>query len=58
MRRPSSSRRIIAVVVPPVDELDLVGPLRLRLDYRIFKLGSDAVYGTSNRFTVGANIAF
>ena len=29
MRRPSSSRRIIAVVVPPVDELDLVGPLQV-----------------------------
>src|SRR5216684_6320293 len=27
--RPSSSRRIIAVVVPPVDELDLVGPLQV-----------------------------
>jgi len=39
-------------------KIDLVGPLRVRLDYRIFKLGSDAVYGTSNRFTVGANIAF
>ncbi len=34
-------------------KIDLVGPLRLRLDYRIFKLGGDAVYGTSNRFTVG-----
>jgi opacity protein-like surface antigen len=39
-------------------KIDLVGPLRVRLDYRIFRLGSDAVYGTSNRFTVGANIAF
>src|SRR5437762_12142181 len=29
MRRASSSRRIIAVVVPPVDELDLVGPLQV-----------------------------
>src|SRR5215475_8407868 len=26
---PSSSRRIVAVVVPPVDELDLVGPLQV-----------------------------
>jgi transcriptional regulator GlxA family with amidase domain len=29
MRRPHSSRRIIVVVVPPVDELDLVGPLQV-----------------------------
>jgi transcriptional regulator GlxA family with amidase domain len=27
--RPSSARRIIVVVVPPVDELDLVGPLQV-----------------------------
>src|SRR4029453_16293712 len=27
--RPSSSRRIVVVVVPPVDELDLVGPLQV-----------------------------
>jgi outer membrane protein with beta-barrel domain len=39
-------------------KIDLVGPLRVRLDYRIFKLGSDAVYTTSHRFSVGANIAF
>jgi len=29
MARPSSSRRIVVVVVPPVDELDLVGPLQV-----------------------------
>src|SRR4029450_3999700 len=29
MPRPSSSRRIVVVVVPPVDELDLVGPLQV-----------------------------
>jgi transcriptional regulator GlxA family with amidase domain len=29
MRRHSASRRIIVVVVPPVDELDLVGPLQV-----------------------------
>ena len=28
-RRPSASRRIVVVVVPPVDELDLVGPLQV-----------------------------
>jgi transcriptional regulator GlxA family with amidase domain len=29
LRRPSPSRRIVVVVVPPVDELDLVGPLQV-----------------------------
>src|SRR5215216_2007131 len=29
LRRGSSSRRIIVVIVPPVDELDLVGPLQV-----------------------------
>jgi transcriptional regulator GlxA family with amidase domain len=28
-RRPSASRRIVVVAVPPVDELDLVGPLQV-----------------------------
>ena len=28
-RRPSAGRRIVVVVVPPVDELDLVGPLQV-----------------------------
>src|SRR5690349_22490559 len=29
LRRPSAGRRIVVVVVPPVDELDLVGPLQV-----------------------------
>jgi transcriptional regulator GlxA family with amidase domain len=29
IQRPSASRRIVVVVVPPVDELDLVGPLQV-----------------------------
>src|SRR5712691_8837465 len=29
LRRHASSRRIIVVIVPPVDELDLVGPLQV-----------------------------
>src|SRR5262245_34008318 len=28
-RRPPATRRIVVVVVPPVDELDLVGPLQV-----------------------------
>ena len=43
-------------------KIDLVGPLRLRLDYRIFKL-TDTVRArgleaTSQRFYAGANLAF
>lgn len=39
-------------------KVNLVGPLRLRIDYRVFKLGNDAVYSSPQRFTVGANLAF
>jgi opacity protein-like surface antigen len=39
-------------------KIDLVGPLRLRLDYRIFKLSNDAFTKTPQRFYAGANIAF
>jgi opacity protein-like surface antigen len=39
-------------------KFDLTGPLRLRVDYRIFSLGSNAVYGHPQRFSVGLNIAF
>jgi hypothetical protein len=43
-------------------KIDLVGPLRLRLDYRIFKLTDQfearGLEGTSQRFYAGANLAF
>ncbi len=39
-------------------KIGLAGPLRLRLDYRVFKLGSNAFYPTPQRFTVGLNLAF
>jgi opacity protein-like surface antigen len=39
-------------------KIDLAGPVRLRLDYRVFKLGSEAVYDKPQRFTVGLNVAF
>jgi hypothetical protein len=39
-------------------KLDLVGPLRLRVDYRLFKLANDAFHDTSQRFYAGANLAF
>jgi hypothetical protein len=39
-------------------KIDLVGPLRIRLDYRVFKLGSEAVYDHPQRFSVGLNLSF
>jgi opacity protein-like surface antigen len=39
-------------------KFDLTGPLRLRVDYRIFNLGNEAVYGHPQRFSVGVNLAF
>jgi opacity protein-like surface antigen len=39
-------------------KVSLLGPLRVRVDYRVFKLSGDAVYGTPQRLYVGANLAF
>jgi len=42
-RRPSASRRVVVVVVPPVDELDLVGPLQVFNS--VNRLAGRAIYG-------------
>ena len=39
-------------------KFDLVGPLRIRLDYRVFRLTGDTLYRTPKRFYAGANLAF
>jgi hypothetical protein len=39
-------------------KIGLVGPLRLRVDYRVFKLGSDARYSPSHRIYAGLNLKF
>ena len=42
-------------------KIDLVGPLRLRLDYRVFKLtngSTSRLSSTPQRFYAGANLAF
>ena len=39
-------------------KIRLVGPLRLRLDYRVFRLRGDPLYQTYQRFYAGANLAF
>jgi opacity protein-like surface antigen len=37
-------------------KITLIGPLRLRVDYRVFKLGSDALYSPAHRLYVGLNL--
>jgi len=39
-------------------KIHLVGPLRLRLDYRVFNLQGTPRYETYHRFYVGANLRF
>lgn len=36
----------------------VLGPVRLRLDYRVFQLRGDPLYSTYQRFYAGANLAF
>jgi hypothetical protein len=39
-------------------KVNLVGPLRLRVDYRVFKLGSGALYSPAHRIYAGLNFKF
>jgi hypothetical protein len=39
-------------------KIRLAGPLRLRLDYRIFRLQGEPLHQTYQRFYAGANLAF
>lgn len=39
-------------------KISLVGPLRLRVDYRVFKLGSGALYSPAHRVYAGLNLKF
>jgi hypothetical protein len=39
-------------------KIRLVGPLRLRLDYRIFRLQGEPLEQTYQRFYAGANLSF
>ena len=39
-------------------KVKLVGPLRLRLDYRVFNLQGSPLYETYHRFYAGANLRF
>ena len=37
-------------------KVTLIGPLRLRVDYRVFKLGSGALYSPAHRVYIGLNV--
>jgi opacity protein-like surface antigen len=39
-------------------KISLAGPIRLRVDYRIFKLGSGALNSPAHRFYAGLNLKF
>ncbi|HEY2905858.1 MAG TPA: outer membrane beta-barrel protein [Vicinamibacterales bacterium] len=39
-------------------KISLVGPLRLRIDYRVFKLGSGALNSPAQRIYAGLNLRF
>jgi hypothetical protein len=39
-------------------KIRLAGPLRLRLDYRLFRLQGDPLHETYQRFYAGANLSF
>ena len=39
-------------------KITLIGPLRVRFDYRIFKLHGEPLHDTYQRFYVGANLKF
>ena len=39
-------------------KISLAGPLRLRVDYRVFKLGSGALNSPAHRFYAGLNLKF
>ena len=39
-------------------KVSLAGPLRVRVDYRVFKLGSGALYSPAHRVYAGLNLSF
>jgi hypothetical protein len=36
----------------------LIGPVRLRVDYRVFRLGSGALHSPAHRIYAGLNLKF
>jgi hypothetical protein len=39
-------------------KISLIGPVRLRVDYRVFKLGDSALYSPVHRLYAGVNLRF
>jgi len=39
-------------------KINLLGPIRARLDYRVFRLRGDALHDTVNRVYAGLNLRF
>lgn len=39
-------------------KISLIGPLRMRVDYRVFRLGSGALYSPAHRAYAGLNLKF
>lgn len=39
-------------------KVNLIGPLRVRVDYRVFRLTDDALYPTAHRLYAGLNLKF
>ena len=39
-------------------KINVFGPLRIRVDYRVFKLGGEPLYGTVHRVYSGVNLRF
>ena len=39
-------------------KISLIGPLRLRLDYRVFTLSGDPLHSKPQRFYAGLNVKF
>jgi hypothetical protein len=39
-------------------KVNLIGPIRLRVDYRVFRQGSGALYSTAHRVYTGLNLKF
>jgi hypothetical protein len=39
-------------------KVNLIGPIRLRIDYRVFKLGDGALYTPAHRIYAGLNLKF
>ncbi len=39
-------------------KVSLLGPIRARLDYRLFKLQGEPLHSTVHRFYAGFNLAF